>query len=71
MMASSPAVMISCFITALGNLLNTSVIVVKLSEAIFFNTIPFPNPKILEVVSYPKIACSISIFLHMSIPIFS
>ena len=67
MMASSPAPMISCFVTALGNLFNTSIAVVKLlSKAIFFNTIPFPNPKILDVVSHPKIACNTSIFLHMS-----
>ena len=56
MMASSPALMISCFVTALGNLFNTSIAVAKLSQAICFNAIPFPNPKILDVVSHPKIA---------------
>ena len=58
MMASSPALMISCFVTALGNLFNTSIAVAKLSQAVFFNAIhvPFPNPKILDVVLHPKIA---------------
>ena len=71
-MASSPALMISCLVTALGNLFNTSIALAKLlSEAIFFNAIPFPNPKFLDVVSHPKIACSTSIFLHMSMPNFS
>ena len=69
---SSPALMISCLLTALGKLFNTSIAVVKLLlEAIFFNTIPFPNPKILDVVLHPKIACNTSKFLHMSILFFS
>ena len=72
MMASSPALMISCFLTTLGNLFNTSIALVKLlSETIFFNATPFPDVKILDVVSHPKIACSTSIFLHMPMPNFS
>ena len=36
MMASSPALMISCFVTAFGSLFNTSIALAKLlSEAIF------------------------------------
>ena len=69
---------LSCFddilfrVTALGNLFNISIALVKLlSAAIFLNAIPFPYSKILDVVSHPKIACSTSIFLHMSMPNFS
>ena len=72
MMASSPALMISCFVTALGNLFNTSIAVAKLSQAVFFNAIhvPFPNPKILDVVSHPKIAL-ILVYFYMSVPNFA
>ena len=68
MMASSPALMISCFVTALGNLFNTSIAVAKLSQAVIFNAIhvPFPNPKILDVVSHPKI-----VYFYMSMPNFA
>ena len=72
MMASSPALMISCFVTALGNLFNTSIVVAKLSQAVFFNAIhvPSPNPKILDVVSHPKIVL-VLVYFYMSMPNFA
>ena len=72
MMASSPALMISCFVTALGDLFNTSIAVAKLSQAVFFNAIhvPFPNPEILDAVLHPKIAL-VLVYFYMSMPNFA